>query len=232
MPARPIAGFGLSRAGWLSAIDCLLRDGTGTAMARELRMTERSAYKIIAAAQAAMCADPPGPMSGTVEADATYVGGKWANKRVRVRAKGTKRGRGTSKRCVFGVVQRGGAVRVWAVRGERQDEVEPLVLGAVAPGSRICTDECGAYLRLPELGYGHESVNHSAGEYARGDVHTQTLDGYWGLLKKFLAAKGGIRPENLMRFVGEHSWRHNNRGLSRKEQALKIYALLLKFGGE
>ena len=231
VPAYAVPGFGLSRPVWLSAIDCLLRDGTGTAMARELGMTERSAYRLIAAMQRAMCADLPGRMSGDCEADGTYVGGEWANKRVHIRAKGTKRGRGTSKQCVFGVVQRGGPVRVWAVAGERRAEVEPLILSSVDTGSRFLTDECGAYGHLTEAGYRHETVNHSAGEYVRGDVHTQTLDGFWGLLKNFLSAKGGVQPVHLMRFVGEYAWRYNNRGLSRKEQALKIYALLVKFGG-
>jgi len=226
--AWPVAGFALTRRGWLSAIDCLLRDGTGTAMAREIGMTERTAYKVIAALQRAMCGDAPARLRGACEADATYVGGEWANKRVHIRAKGTKRGRGTSKQCVFGVVQRIGPVIVWAVPGERRDVVEPLIAGAVESGSTVCTDECGAYGRLAELGYGHETVNHHAGEYARGDVHTQTLDGYWGLLKNFLAAKGGVQPRHLMRFVGEHSWRYNNRGLSRKEQALKLYELMAK----
>jgi len=228
IPARPVEGFALTRRGWLSAIDCLLRDGTGTAMARELEMTERTAYKVIAALQRAMCEDAPTRLAGTCEADATYVGGEWANKRVHIRAKGTKRGRGTSKQCVFGIVQRGGPVIVWAVPGERREVVEPLIAATVERGARMRTDECGAYGRLAELGYGHETVNHHAGEYARGDVHTQTLDGYWGLLKNFLSAKGGVQPRNLMRFVGEHSWRYNNSGLSRKEQALKLYELMAK----
>lgn len=231
VPARPVAGFALTRRGWLSAADCLLRDGTGTAMSRELGMTRRTAYKVIAAFQRAMCADAPARLRGACEADATYVGGEWANKRVHIRAKGTKRGRGTSKQCVFGVVERGGPVVVWAVAGERRDVVEPLVLATVEAGSSVCTDECGAYKHLGEAGYRHETVNHSAGEYSRGDVHTQTLDGYWGLLKNFLSAKGGVRPANLMRFVGEHAWRYNNRSLSRKEQALEIFALVLKAGG-
>ena len=171
-------------------------------------------------------------LSGTVEADATYVGGEWSNKRVHIRRRGTKRGRGTSKQCVFGVVERGGAAVAWAVPGERREVVEPLVSRSVGRGSLVCTDDCGAYLYLPALGYRHESVNHHAGEYVRGHVHTQTLDGFWGGLKNFLAAKGGVRPANLMRFVGEHCWRYNNRGLSRKEQAQKIYSLIVRIGGK
>jgi hypothetical protein len=201
------------------------------AMARGLGMTERGAYRAIAAMRRAVCPDLPGAMSGDCEADATYVGGEWADKRVHIRAKGTKRGRGTSKQCVFGVVRRGGKVRTWSVPGERRAEVEPPVLSAVTPGSRMFADECGAYGRLDEIGPRHETANHSAGGYVRGEARTQTPDGYWGLLRNFLAAKGGVQPGNLMRFVGGHSWRYNNRGLSRKEQALKIYALLVKFGG-
>jgi hypothetical protein len=225
-PSRVVPGFSFSRHKWLSLIDCFLRDGTGTALAAEERISPRTGYKVISAIQHAMADDDVLTFSGTVEVDCTYIGGEWANKRIHIRRKGTKRGRGTRKTCVFGLVMRGGDARVWIVQKERRSEVEPIILGAVERNARICSDDCPAYGRLIELGYRHESVNHHTGEYVRGDVHTQTLDGLWGGLKNFLAAKGGVRPAHQVRFISEYVWRYNHRSLSRKEQALKIYDLL------
>ena len=113
-PAWPVRGFGLAAREWRRLISEFLRDGTGTALALEVRVSRRTAYRAIRAIQSAMCADLPGRLSGTVEADATYVGGEWSNKRVHIRRRGTKRGRGTSKQCVFGVIERGGAAVAWA----------------------------------------------------------------------------------------------------------------------
>lgn len=98
-------------------------------------------------------------------------------------------------------------------------------------GSNIYTDGHKGYRQLNRCGYYHDWVDHESGEYIRGDVHTQTLDGYWGLLKNRLAAIGGIRRRRLRYFIGEHQWRYNFRHLTRKEQVIRIYKLLIKFGG-
>jgi len=179
-----------------------------------------------------MCRDVPETLSGTCEADETYLGGQWKNKRIHIRRQGTKRGRGTSKQAIFGVVSRTMEQgRTWLVKNTKACITLPLVTALVERGSTMYTDGFKGYRKLPRLGYRHDWVDHEAGEYVRGEVHTQTLDGYWGLLKNFLAAKGGVQPQYLYRFVGEHQWRYNFRNLSRKEQVKRIYSLLTKFGG-
>lgn len=178
-----------------------------------------------------MCKDVPSVLSGTCEADETYLGGAWKNKRVHVRKHGTKRGRGTSKQAIFGVVSREQEqVRTWLVSDTRIATTRPYII-RVVKGNRIYTDGFKGYRTLPRYGYRHAWVDHEAGEYVRDEVHTQTLDGYWGLLKNFLAAKGGVQRRYLYRFVGEHQWRYNFRNLSRKEQVRRVYSLLTRFGG-
>lgn len=183
--------------------------------------------------QTAMTADAPGTFDGTAEVDATFVGGTWKNKRIHIRRRGTKRGRGTSKQAIFGIAQRKpNRVQVFLVRSESRQATEAHIRAVVRPGSTVYSDECGAYRWLERQGYDHDSVNHHAGEYVRGDVHTQTLDGYWGMLKNHLASKGGIRREHLTRFIGEHVWRYNHRHLPRAEQVALLYVLLIKIGGK
>lgn len=176
--------------------------------------------------------DVPKNLSGICEADETYVGGAWKNKNIHIRRQGTKRGRGTSKQAIFGIIQRDPKqVRVWLVRNTRSRSLNPHMRRTIRLGSAIYTDGRKGYRRLPRYGYRHDWVDHEAGEYVRGEVHTQTMDGYWGMLKNRLASIGGIRKERLHLFIGESVWRYNFRHLTRKEQVSRIYLLLTRFGG-
>jgi transposase-like protein len=174
-------------------------------------------------------------LSGTCEADETYVGGTWKNRAVHIRKQGTKRGRGTSKQPIFGVIERAegerSRVRVWLTPDTKNRSLIPHVRRTVAPGSTIYTDGRKGYRRLPRYGYAHDWVDHEAGKYARGDVHTQNIDGYWGLLKTHLDSIGGIRKDRLHLYIGEHVWRFNFRHLTRKEQMDRLYPLLTRIGG-
>jgi hypothetical protein len=197
---------------------------------RECGLSKPTAYKITKRIQAVMAADvPTRKFCGNTEADATYIGGDWKNKRIHIRKQGTKRGRGTKKQCIFGIIQRRPQrVRVFLVKGENTRSVKPLVSEIVRKRSHVFTDECAAYQWLSKGNYQHQFVNHSENEYVRGEVHTQTLDGYWGMLKNFLANKGGVRPSELERFVAESVWRYNHRHLSRSEQVNRLLKLLTK----
>lgn len=205
---------------------------SANAIETECHVSAETARFCATAIRECMGADVPETLSGTTEADETYLGGQWKNKRVHIRRQGTKCGRGTSKQGIFGLVGREQEhARTWLVPNTRIVTTRPYIIRVVAKGSRVYTDGFKGYRTLPRYGYRHAWVDHEAGEYVRGEVHTQTLDGYWGLLKNFLAAKGGVQRKYLYRFVGEHQWRYNFRNLSRKEQVRRIYSLLTRFGG-
>lgn len=229
---HPVERFRLPRREWFFIIDTFLRDGTIRAVARECGINYRTAQKAVLFIRTVMIKDVPNHLSGICEADETYVGGAWKNKNIHIRRQGTKRGRGTSKQAIFGVIQRNPAqVRVWLVRNTRNYSLLPHVWRTVCIGSTIYTDGRKGYRLLPRYGYLHDWVDHEAGEYVRGVVHTQTIDGYWGLLKTHLDSIGGIRKERLHLFIGEHVWRYNFRHLTRQEQVKRIYPLLTRFGG-
>jgi transposase-like protein len=182
-----------------------------------------------------MTEDVPTMLYGICEADETYVGGSWKNKAVHIRRQGTKRGRGTSKQPIFGVIERAeeehSKVRVWLTPDTKNLSLIPHIQQTVCRGSIIYTDGRKGYRKLPRYGYLHDWVDHDAGEYVRGRVHTQNIDGYWGLLKTHLDSIGGIRKNRLHLYVGEHVWRFNFRHLTRKEQTKHLYKLLTKIGG-
>ena len=228
----PIPGVRLAKREWLRLLDTFIRDKTITAIARECRLAYATAQRCAQLIRTVMTADVPEFFLGICEADETYVGGSWKNKAIHIRRQGSKRGRGTSKQAIFGILQRNPQrVRIWLVPNSKGRTTAPKICDQVCPGSSIYTDGHKGYRRLPRYHYLHQWVDHEAGEYVRGQVHTQGIDGYWGLLKTHLDSIGGIRKERLYLFIGEHQWRYNFRHLSRKEQVQILYDILKRIGG-
>ena len=156
--------------------------------------------------------DVPDVFSGTVEVDETYIGGQWKNKRLNERSKGAKRGRGTTKTPVFGILCRGGKVWAQVVPDVEAKTLMPLITRRVEAGSVVCSDTWTSYTGVAAKGYVHRLVKHHKGEYSDGKGnHINGLEGFWGYLKRRLAAKGGIRKERLPLYLAEYVWRYNQR---------------------
>lgn len=177
--------------------------------------------------RARMLRDAPPPFSGTVEIDETYIDGMWHNKPLSVRRRGTKRGHGTSKQAILGVYHRQTkTVVVVLVPNLQGRTLLAIIERQVRPRSTIRIDAYGTYVPLQKR-YRHRIVNHSAGEYARGQVHTNGIESFWGYLKRRLKTTGGIRRERLPLYAAEEVWRFNHRQLSREEQVNKLRDLLV-----
>ncbi len=173
--------------------------------------------------------DIPDIFSGTVEVDETYLGGAWKNKRKNVRDTGTKRGRGTTKQPVFGILCRNG--QVWAEIVENVDEATllPLITKTVEMGSTICSDTWKAYTGIATKGYIHRLVNHGEGAYSdgKGD-HINGMEGFWGYLKRKLASKGGVTRARLPLYIAEYVWKYNHRNDPERAKIRRTILLLEK----
>ena len=119
------------------------------------------------------------------------------------------------------MIQRGGQVVIHLLENLRQVTIQPLIQATIAPGTLVLTDEYDIYFRLSQWGYDHKSVCHSAREYARdedGDgfheVHVNTIEGFWSLLRSWLRPHRGISQERLPLYLGFFEFVHNarNRG--------------------
>jgi transposase-like protein len=183
----------------------------------------------------------PVQLTGEIETDEVYIVAghkgrpdivaKEGRQGRRRRLKG-KRGRGTladEKPPVLGMIQRGGEVVIQMLPNVQQVTIKPVMTSTIAAGSLIYTDEYDIYNRLPEWGYAHKRVNHSAGEYARDDdgdgfheVHVNTMEGFWSLLRSWLRPHRGISQEKLPWYLGFFEFVHNAR---RRGKAL-LHALL------
>jgi len=161
---------------------------------------------------------PLGGEGGIVEADETFIGRKEGSIK--------RRGHG-HKNTVLSLVDRNSKkVRSFHVDSVSAATLVPMVIENVAEETAMMTDEAGAYFTLGDHFDSHESVNHKADEWVRGDVHTNTVEGYFSIFKRGM--KGVYQhcsEKHLHRYVAEFDFRYNERsalGVEDKERAAKI----------
>jgi transposase-like protein len=143
-------------------------------------------------------------LGGHVEIDETFIGGK-----VKGQGQGPHQER---KTVVLGMVERGGDIITRVVPNVRRETLMPHILDNVVPGTTVSTDELHSYKRLGDEGYDHHSVNHAAKEYARGSIHTNTIEGFWSILKRSIKSTHvHVSPKYLHRYLGEFEYRWNLR---------------------
>lgn len=150
---------------------------------------------------------------GIVEADKMFYGGK------------DKQGE-DDKAVVFGAIERGGEVITTVLPGKGRKHVLPAIFKWVKPGSRIATDEAGSFRELSELGYMHGTVNHGAGEYVNGQVHTNNIEAFWSHVKRSMRGTYvSVSKKWLQTYLWEFEYRQN----LRKHPHLMLDALLVSF---
>jgi hypothetical protein len=155
--------------------------------------------------------------SGIVEADETYFGNIPESKRKTKTTSGrpfTKRGKTgpANKRAIVSLVERGGSVRSFHVPTADAATVASIVNGNVAQEARLHTDESRLYTKIGAGFAAHETINHSAKEYARGDVTTNSVEGYFSIFKRGM--KGIYQhcdEKHLHRYLAEFDFRYNHR---------------------
>lgn len=187
--------------------------------------------KILTLFRIEMTKDIPEIFEGIVEVDETYLGGKWINKRKSVKLKQkSKRGRGTIKQPVFGILCRGGQVWAELIEGVEAEDLQPRIVKKVKKGSTVCSDTWRGYTGIAAKGYVHRLVNHSKHEYSdRKGNHINGLEGFWGYIKRRLSARGGIRRKKLHLFLGEYVWKYNHRNLNFKERENLLFKLITRY---
>ena len=198
---------------WLPVIWILVNCKNGVSsheIGRALGVTQKTAWFMLHRGRLALQSTGLVMLSGEVEADESFIGGKARNMHSNKRHERIQ-GRGpTGKAIVMGVLERKGEVRTAVIDTRKKKDVHEQVLKHVAPGSTLYTDELLSYDGL-EGQYAHEVINH-AEEYVRGNVHTNGMENLWSLLKR---GRGGtyvsVEPFHLFRYLDEQAFRYNNR---------------------
>ncbi len=157
----------------------------------------------------------PKLLSGIVEVDETWVGGKISNKHVSKRKALNKN---SNKTMVFGAVQREGKVVTQIVPDTKAESLVSAIVSNVAEGSTMVSDENVGYHSVKQL-YNHLQVNHSKEEYVKGIAHTNTIEGFWNILKKQInGIHHSVSPKHLQRYCNEAAYRYNRKSKGQDER--------------
>ena len=174
-------------------------------LAKEIGITQKSAWFVLQRLREA-CAGKMDKLSGIVEVDECFVGGKEANKH---ESKKLRAGRGpVGKAAVLGLRERGGRTIAMPIENTDRETLHNAIYDNVELGSTVMTDEAVAYKNMPF--YNHESVNHVGGEYARDSVSTNGIESVWALLKRGIYGTWHqVSVKHLNRYVDEVAFRLN-----------------------
>ncbi len=196
---------------WFVAIYLMCESKKGVSanqIKRTIDVSYKTAWYLCHRIRAAMSQATEGEerilMSGIIEMDETFVGGK---------TEGKGRGYKGNKALVVGVVERGGEVILQIATDRTRKTLHEIALKHIAPEAvAIFTDEWPAYAGIGDYDTRHETVNHSQDEYVRGEVHTNTVEGVWSLLKRsIIGAFHHVSVKHLDKYLSELEWRYGNR---------------------
>ena len=193
--------------GWMLA-NC--RNGVSSyEVARTIGITQKSAWFMLHRLRTAAWDEPQEKLTGEVEADETYVGGRTKFMHASKIAKLPKKPSIHDKTPVMGILERGGTVRAMVVKNHKRPELHAEIRKHVEPGSILYTDDLHSYRGLPD--YFHYYVDH-LNKYVHGRIHTNGLENFWSCLKRSL--KGtyiAVQPQHLQGYVAEQVFRFNVR---------------------
>ncbi len=215
---------------WLMAIWLVTSHKKGVAstqLAKDIAVTQKTAWFMLHRLRAAATTKSfNAPLDGEVEVDETFVGGKAKNKH----AKDRTGQRGVAgKEVVVGALQRGGEVVARVVKDTGAKTLEGFVRDTVSKDATlVATDEHASYAGL-DKDFVHKFVRHSKGEYVSGNVHTNSIEGYWSQLKRqIIGIHHWVSAKYLGRYVAESSWRFNHRKLG---EGTRVDALIANAAG-
>ena len=193
-------------------------------LSRDLGITQKTAWFMLQRIRNCFNIECIECLENEVEADETYIGGKNKNRHQNKKVKNSQGRSVKDKTPVFGMVQRSGVLVAKVVADTRASALMPNVNNWVKKDSFIYTDEWQAYLQL-NINYKHEVVYHGEGQYVSNRAHTNTMEGFWGLLKRgILGIYHNVSNKHLQRYVDEFVFRYNTRKISESER----FALFLQ----
>lgn len=199
---------------WFLAMYILSNHSKGISslqLAKWLDVTQKTAWFLNHRIREMLTDKAPELLTGIVEVDETYVGGKISNKHVSKRKDAAKF---DNKTMVFGAVEREGKVITKIIENTTAESLVNAVKENVEVGAVMVSDEHVGYKQLKKL-YRHAKVNHSKKQYVKGAAHTNTIEGFWNLLKKQInGIHHSVSAKHLQRYSNEAAYRYNNKQLA------------------
>ena len=199
---------------WLPALWLVVNCKNGVSsceLARDLGVTQKTGWFMAHRLRYALKDGGFGLLSGEVEADETFIGGKASNMHLSERQRRITGTGPKDKTAVMGILERGGKVRVSVIPNRRKKALQAEVRKHVEAGTALYTDALMSYDGLAQ-DYAHQVIDHAV-KYVDGRVHTNGLENFWSLLKRGLnGTYVSVEPFHLFRYLDEQTFRYNNRG--------------------
>lgn len=209
---------------WLAATHLMMASKKGMSalqIGRMLGLSKKTAWFLCHRIRESLREVRPDMLGGeekTVEFDETWIGGKEKNKH---KSKRHSVGGGYGKEAVMSLVERGGRVRSHHVPTVTGKTLKPILLEQINVASKVYSDDGGA--RVGRIFPNHQSVNHSINEYVRGDVHTNTIEGYFSIMKRGITGVyHHVSSKHLKRYLAEFDFRYNERSALGVEDAERM----------
>jgi transposase-like protein len=232
----------LSARQWLWGIFLFVSGCSTLEIATELQVNLKTAQRMVTLLQLTLITCRYRfSLSGQVEFDEVYLIGGLKGRAGKLNLDRPPRQRGlrlpgrgvweTDKVPILGLVDRQGYIYLVPCANVQSDTIRPLIAYLTDQGATIYTDEYNIYHFLRRLGYQHHTVNHSKGEYARGPVHVNTVEGLWSLLRDHLRIHRGVSKLYLPLYVMRFEFLTNRRTLTRWQQMLELSALAAQADG-
>jgi transposase-like protein len=198
---------------WMTAVWLIVNCKNGISsyeIARDLGITQKSAWFMMHRVRAAMQAGSFAKLSGEIEADETFIGGKARNMHISKRKRRITGTGGKDKTAVMGILERGGEIRTVVVGSRRKNVLQAEVKKHVEAGAALYTDALLSYEGLATE-YAHQVIDHAV-KYVEGRIHTNGLENFWSLLKRSIGGTYvSVEPFHLFRYLDEQAFRYNNR---------------------
>jgi len=213
---------------WFGAIWLLTNHPKGiasTTLARDLGISQKSAWFVLHrlrhAARTQSFNTPP--MRGEVEIDETFVGGKARSMHGRRKGKG---GGAVGMTPIIGAKERHGAVVARVVStGVGRPDAQRFFDAVVSPDAKLVVTDTGVAYRAIEGFPQHRTLNHAKGEYAKGEIHTQSIESVWSLLKRqIVGTHHWVSEKHLQQYVSEMTWRMSHRDLTSQERINALFS--------
>jgi len=180
---------------------------------RDLGVTQKTAWFMLHRIREIMKIKAPEMLSGTIEADETFIGGHNKNRHIGKKVKESQGRSVKDKTPVFGMMNEG-MVKTRVVKDTKASTLKPIIKSMVENGSIVVTDEWHGYDNLSS-DFKHEIINHNEGQYVKNGFHTNGIEGFWSLFKRGVyGIYHSTSKQHLNRYCDEFSYRFNTRGIN------------------
>ena len=206
-------------------------------LSRDIHVTQKTAWYMLHKIRLLYAQSDEKAFDGVVECDEVYIGGKEKWKHKSMRTPHTQ-GRSTkTKTPVFGMIERSIVVNkqgeeenityvhAFKVPNTNKDTLQPIIQQFIADGAMVITDELNAYNGLSGLGYAHAIVNHGKGQYATGDIFTNSIEGFWSHFRRMIAGcYHDVSDAHIQSYIDEAVYRWNTRKASQSERFADMFS--------